>query len=259
MLQDTGAVASQAAGGDENIALNQMTQKDDPDIESVIPLADADNGVLCRIGYNGASTPPIIQINTPATVGGIPLYYFGRGFHSAIQPYDPATPYTVDTPFWFYDVIDVPAATEVTVPHSLAAEPDMLFVHPTRGGIAQGLNWAVTEISATQFKVRNWDAAEALQVAIKAYRVHSIQIPVNTFVVPAPVTLTGAAPVAVPHGLSAIPDMISVFPYELGGVEPTGLVIMDSPPDDTNIYLRNDAAGDLACKLYAQATHSIQL
>ena len=73
--------------------------------------------------------------------------------------------------------------------------------------------------------------------------------------------IAGLGEVTVPHGLGRTPDVVAVTPYAAGGVvEPSGMPILSSAPDDTNIYVANvDAAADMIVAIFAQATHSIQL
>lgn len=252
-LQETSSFLSNPAGGAEAIPVGIPLVQD---VVTVLPMDDPDNGVLGRIG--SGLFPP--RVNTPATVGGIPLYYSIRQYHTTVSPYDyNNSPIWTNNPDYFFAAVTVNALTEVTVAHTLGGLPDLVTPLLQVDFLVQGIDWAITEITDAQFKIRNWDAVEDLLVQIYAWRSHSFEQPLETIMAPPTVTLAGAGVVSVPHGLSRVPDFISVFPFEAGGVQPAGLPIMDAAADDTNLYLRNVAAGDLDVKVYAQATHSIQL
>jgi len=257
-LTANGLHTSDPAGGEE--AIDVVIDDDRVQIAGAYPLEDPAGGVAARIGVipsSGYATPPELFIRTPATVGGVDMWYCGRAWHSMI---DPSWENRLqDTDRWFWDNTTlIPAASEVTIPHTLEAIPDLVACNPLTGADYSGIDWAVTEISDTQFKVSNWDGANDITVDLRAVVSHSIEAPIG--IQSETVTLNGAAPqVIVPDlGIGRVPDMVFAFPYSPLAVQPAGLIVMDVPPDGSQVTLRNVAGGNLDAMVYLLSAHSIQ-
>jgi hypothetical protein len=252
-LQQAGQFPAQIGGGLETIPFQWGFT---PFVHIAYPTEDPINGVNGRVG--SAQAIGGMDINTPA--GGpapLQLYYFGRTWHSAIDPSFRAP--LVNGPVWFKDTnVNLPGSSVVVLPHTLGALPDFLVVQLEAGGLNQGVDWAVTGITANDITIENFDPvpvnSEVLDVTI--WRSHSIAFP-STLFGPVDVVLNGAAPVVVPHTLGRQPDLISVFPFSAGPA-PSGLFIVDGPPTPAAVTLRNVAGGQLTARCYFQATHSIQ-
>jgi len=250
---------SDPAGGTESLPTLGLSIANRARVVSAIPMADPSNGVLGRIGISFLPA----RVETAANPGGLPIFYTVRWLQPGHAPYSGSPPTPIDAKNdanVYFDVIEVPPATEVVVPHTLDEAPTMaLFQLAGSGLLEQGVDWAVTEISDSQFKIRNWDAVETILVFVTTYRESSVYQPKATTLPRPVVTLSGTGVVSVPHGLGRAPDLVCAFPYVTDGVQPSGLPIMDSAPDNTNVYLRNVAGGDMPVMVTMQATHSVQL
>lgn len=257
MWTSKGEFTSNPAGGTETIDVDIVHNR--VQIGAAYPLEDPAGGVAARIAAIpniGVSTPPTIYIRTPATVGGVDLWYCGRAWHSAIDPSPPNR--MQDTTRWFWNnTTAVPAASEVIVPHTLDGIPNFVSASPVQSADYSGIDWALSEISATQFKIRNWDAVNPITIDIRAVCSHSIEAPIALHG-PIDVNLNGAAPVVITPELEGRdPDLVFAFPYSPLGVQPLGLIVMDAVPDADQVTLRNVAGGNLDARVYLLASHSI--
>lgn len=252
-LQQAGLYPAQIGGGTETILFDRGFT---PFVHIAYPTEDPNNGVNGRVG--SAQAVGGMAVNTPAGGGApLPLYYFGRAWHSAIDPSFRSP--LVNGPLWFKDTtVALPGSSVIVLPHTLGALPDFLVVQLEAVGLNQGVDWAVTGITENDITIENFDPipvnSEVLDVTM--WRSHSIAFP-STIFGPVEVVLNGAAPVVVPHTLGRQPDLISCFPFSVGP-DPSGLIILDEAPTETSVTLRNVAAGDLTARCYFQATHSIQ-
>jgi len=208
------------------------------------------NGKADRLGAYLDYDPDKLIVDCPPKVGGLPVYTWSRTKHSILQR-DAQSGGSYQT---------VPANDTLVFPHNLGGVPDAWFATLYERPVNE-VNWAVIAVDDTNMTLKNWHATEDILVQMGLWRHHSIQNPAESMPMLLTTQIAGLGEVTVPHGLGRTPDVVAVTPYAAGGVvEPSGMPILSSAADDTNIYVANvDAAADMIVAIFAQATHSIQL
>lgn len=234
-----------------------------------IPTAAGDAPATDRFGFL-LNVGPACTVYPPAKAGGLPFYYFGRWYNSAVSPLD--YPSYLNTDRYYANAQTWAAGETKLLTHGLvdgqgnAQLPDLVVISP-RQLINAGQNYAITVLSDTQIGIKNYDGVNTLDIDVYCCLEHSIMgnsasgsnqiLSGDDVILP-----TGGGTLTIPHGLVGTPDFISPVPYDAGGTgSPDGMIIMPTPADETNIYLANaDAtAADLPVKVWAERTHSIQL
>lgn len=232
------------------------------DICQAFMLEPGDGGIDDRMGSGvlQGATPAAtgVRISPPVKAGGLNVLVQGRQLHSIQAPRD-NNGYLINGPraAWFWTTI--PAATSVVIPHGLEATPDFMDPHlvSSSAGVV-AMDWAVTAIDATAITIENWHPTQDVNVEMTPMVLNSVFAGAQV-TGPFDITLNGLPGTGTAHGLPGIPDFVVAFPYSAGGVvRPVGCAVTTAPPDATQIWFGNCAAGVQVLRAYCMLTNSIQ-